>query len=1354
MKNCHSFFQRTVKRLNGWHSSRPPLAIAALSLLCTARLFSATLVWTPGANQISVSNGAVTLSDIKAAIPGAPLDLVDPVNNVWLLRANLTVQNGATLVLHGSAVGGDVNELRLQSVASAAPCDCVVSLTANWGTLDVNGVRITSWDTMTGAPNTNYLAGSGRAHIAVFSGLSTNGVTAQNSSMNIVNSEICFLGDTSPHSSGVAWEVSGTNASLINGVQVSGNVINSSLHDNYIGGYTLRASGMQWQTNQIYNNTKYGLELTGLSSGFLIRGNYFTNNGAGSLQVENSGNNLFAGNTFTDPAGKLRFEGCLSNWLDGNAISPTMSIRTTGATNLSASTYVRNQDFLNVEVATNATTVFEDAQGRIYQPDDNAIQTAISTNGSVLTLAAAAGRSTTRTVTGRNFYSDVNSGTAGLNQLIWTVPVRVAWTSTAGHAGQSLMFRIGGLVASTNYLILRNYSGFTNLAADVTGTLSFSDTAADTNPAVYSVILPSALNNFPASIKYSADLNKLYVYGGGLATLSNIQAALPAGPLTLIDPTNKIWLLTANLIVQDGSLLILHGAAVGGDVNELRLLSLYTSPTNGVATNGVPTNGVVYVEANWGSLDINSTRITSWDTNASAPQTNYLANNRAYLVAFSTPATNGFTLQNSRIDITNSEICFLGDTNSNEQGLVWKVSGVDPNPTNNIYGVQVFGHVVGSRIHDNYIGGYTFGCSNMLWLGNQIYNNANYGLDLQDYSDGFLIQSNFFYNNGNHGLTVSVYSGQETIIGNVAVSNDSSGMELSDNSDGSLLASNQCLANGNSGIAIDVCASNTVLDNFLSGNAEGGLRLTAGSAGNVIQNNECSTNKYGLYCFPGTTTPNPGDDGHPKGNIFLGNLVHDNLAGPVLFTNSDFNTLANNSFPDLTNKLRFENSVSNWLNGNSISTNLAVRTEGDTNSPASTYVRNEPLLNVEVDENASVTFEDAQGRLFQPLPGDKTIVTTVSTNGSILTLTAVGTNITKTIATRDLFAGVSSGTAYFSRVTWSPPTFAQWTTTPGFIGQNLNFTIRDLIPYTGYVARNSGGAFTNLTSSGGAVGQLQFSIGCNTTQAVVYAVAIPDTTNSTPPFLPGQAEKIIYALQTLTVTNTGGDANTPYYDLAYSLMAPGGASISANGVITWTPNLNQAPSTNIFLTVVTDNGSPPLSGSNVFAVIVRDPLAPTLPLQPNVVITAGTVLEVTNTAFMPAGWTNFLTYQLTAPPNNAKIDPNGIITWPTVPSQGPSTNLFTTVVFGAGAPPVNLTNSFQVLVQPVPVQLQIVSVASNSVVLAWSTPWPGWTLQQAGGLGATNWVNMDNSLILSDQSQYQVTVTNLPQATFFRLLHP
>ncbi len=52
--------------------------------------------------------------------------------------------------------------------------------------------------------------------------------------------------------------------------------------------------------------------------------------------------------------------------------------------------------------------------------------------------------------------------------------------------------------------------------------------------------------------------------------------------------------------------------------------------------------------------------------------------------------------------------------------------------------------------------------------------------------------------------------------------------------------------------------------------------------------------------------------------------------------------------------------------------------------------------------------------------------------------------------------------------------------------------------------------------------------------------------------------------------------------------APAGATIDAQGVIAWTPTEAEGPSTNLVTVVVTDDGSPALSASNIFTVVVSE----------------------------------------------------------------------------------------------------------------------------------------------------------------------
>jgi hypothetical protein len=85
--------------------------------------------------------------------------------------------------------------------------------------------------------------------------------------------------------------------------------------------------------------------------------------------------------------------------------------------------------------------------------------------------------------------------------------------------------------------------------------------------------------------------------------------------------------------------------------------------------------------------------------------------------------------------------------------------------------------------------------------------------------------------------------------------------------------------------------------------------------------------------------------------------------------------------------------------------------------------------------------------------------------------------------------------------------------------------------------------------------------------------------------LPSQSNLVVNAAATVTVTNTATDSSAGAV-LTYSLInSPTNASISANGIITWT-NAMPSGSATRFNTLVTDNGVPPAHATNTFTVFV------------------------------------------------------------------------------------------------------------------------------------------------------------------------
>src|SRR5690606_161614 len=190
-----------------------------------------------------------------------------------------------------------------------------------------------------------------------------------------------------------------------------------------------------------------------------------------------------------------------------------------------------------------------------------------------------------------------------------------------------------------------------------------------------------------------------------------------------------------------------------------------------------------------------------------------------------------------------------------------------------------------------------------------------------------------------------------------------------------------------------------------------------------------------------------------------------------------------------------------------------------------------------------------------------------------------------------------------------------------------------------------------------------------------FVVIVEEVNNA--PTLGAISEQIIAEETLLTINNAGSDVDVPAQTLSYQLSGPVGASIDANGVITWTPTEAQGPSTNTFTTVVTDGEA---SATNSFVVIVEEVNhAPTLDRKSDVKGAEETLLTINNAGSDVDVPVQTLSYQLSGPVG-ASIDANGVITWTPTEAQGPSTNTFTTVVTDGEA---SATNSFVVIVEEV-----------------------------------------------------------------------
>ena len=99
---------------------------------------------------------------------------------------------------------------------------------------------------------------------------------------------------------------------------------------------------------------------------------------------------------------------------------------------------------------------------------------------------------------------------------------------------------------------------------------------------------------------------------------------------------------------------------------------------------------------------------------------------------------------------------------------------------------------------------------------------------------------------------------------------------------------------------------------------------------------------------------------------------------------------------------------------------------------------------------------------------------------------------------------------------------------------------------------------------------------------------------NTPPVLAPVADRIVLAGATLVLTNLASDDDAPAQLLTFSLInAPADASLDAlTGVFAWTPAAAQAGTTQTCTVVVADNGSPSLSATQSFLIVVLAPPVP------------------------------------------------------------------------------------------------------------------------------------------------------------------
>ena len=587
--------------------------------------------------------------------------------------------------------------------------------------------------------------------------------------------------------------------------------------------------------------------------------------------------------------------------------------------------------------------------------------------------------------------------------------------------------------------------------------------------ALLAVLLLSSTDLWAATYRYASSSNRIYVENGGTTTLTQIRASTPSLPAGALTRSGNTWYLAAELRIEDGVTLLLHGSAIGGDVDELRLKS--------------DSGGEVNLWAEYGTIDIDSTRIRSWNASAGTVDTNY-SDGRAHIRVRSFLDSGG-TARESRMDIVNSEISYLGYNAAESYGLVWKVIG-DPGTGFSLYDkVNVYGDIFGSNIHHNYYGMYTFGHEDGQWVGNEMHHNVGYGFDPHDDSDNLLIEDNDVHDNGFHGIIASKRCNNVVIRNNRSYNNKQAGIMLHRSSDDGIIEGNDVYDNTDSGIALFASWGIVVRNNTLLRNGRSGVRFSMGAGQNRVENNTIDGGGDGFEFYQGTDVPEPGDDARPDGNIISNNIVR-NLDGQAIsMTDSDSNTFEGNTFTAIANpELTFESASKVKLNKNTFPAGTIADLQGNSSRRSDMDVYNTTTLKVALDDFSTARFRDNSRKIFDP---DESVYTTASTTSSLLTLTAANTGGTSTVVTRQLFATPASGTVKVNPTAWGGTTGTKsWNVQAPSSSVSVAYVVGNLAAGRSYTVKRGSSTIATLTAD--ASGRISFSSAPGSTSTVAYTV--------------------------------------------------------------------------------------------------------------------------------------------------------------------------------------------------------------------------------------------------------------------------
>jgi parallel beta-helix repeat protein len=200
-------------------------------------------------------------------------DIVENLGNgEYILKANLDVADGVSFSMTSNQDGG------LQYLKLAGENGIIVH-----GTILVNGVTITSWDTEEDDVIEQDMNGTIRRGYIQF---------AASEGSQIINSEFGYLGDVEPGRRG--FDLFGEGPS--HDMEIRG----SKFHDMWFAFYSNGAYNITVDGNEYYNNIKYALDPHTTTHDMIITNNWLHDNPIGVICSDRCWNILIEGNLIQD----------------------------------------------------------------------------------------------------------------------------------------------------------------------------------------------------------------------------------------------------------------------------------------------------------------------------------------------------------------------------------------------------------------------------------------------------------------------------------------------------------------------------------------------------------------------------------------------------------------------------------------------------------------------------------------------------------------------------------------------------------------------------------------------------------------------------------------------------------------------------------------------------------------------------------------------------------------------------------------------------------------------------------------------------------------------------------------------